>query len=141
MPVLWCHFCLDLLGGKWRRDKYLLSTRVCAPKHCLALVIELIVFAQSDNIVLDVLIWKVLDFYRVDMKTEAAVVALYRSRKCLFHLLNSRSISISIQENVISYLHSLKKKQTPNIARTTEKIDMIDTVKICESLKKKSFES
>lgn len=39
------------------------------------------------------------------------------------------------------YSHILKKKQTPSTANITAKIDMIETVKICESLKKKSFES
>lgn len=37
-------------------------------------------------------------------------------------------------------LHSLRKKQTPRMAKMIAKSDMMDTVRICESLKK-SFES
>lgn len=45
------------------------------------------------------------------------------------------------REWLFSDLHNFKKKHTPNIAKMIAKSDMIDTVKICESLKKKSFES
>lgn len=40
-----------------------------------------------------------------------------------------------------SYLHNFKKKHNPSNAKMMANSDMMETVKICESLKNKSFVS
>lgn len=67
-------------------DKCLLNTRESAPGHCQVRVTALIVSSPSDNIVHDVLIWKVSDFCHVDKMIATVAGAFDHSRKCLFRL-------------------------------------------------------
>lgn len=43
--------------------------------------------------------------------------------------------------SVFNGLHNFKKKHNPNNAKMMAKSDMIETVRICESLKNKSLDS